>query len=132
MWLRRLILAGMLALASCQNEAERREVLPMTLGVHRRLNVENMPAEEYPEEYKRLGLKRARRALYQQGEAKILATVYEMASPAVAFEMVQKWRPEPGKLVFHQGPFFVVLASTPENQKPMNELAQHLEQVLKR
>lgn len=108
------------------------EVLPMMMGGHRRLNVENVPGEENPEEYKRLGLKRARRAVYQVGNSKITATVYEMGGQAVAFEMVQKWRPEPKKMAFHEGPYFVVLAAEVEDREGMNDLAKQLEQALRK
>lgn len=104
----------------------------MMLGAYRRLNIENVPAEENPEEYKRLGLKRSRRAVYQAGNARITATVYEMGGPAVAFEMVQKWRPDPLKMALHEGPYFVVLAADVENREVLNELARHLEQVLRK
>jgi hypothetical protein len=117
---------------ACQNEAERREVLPMMLGAHRRINIENVPAEENPEEYKRLGLKRSRRAVYQAGNTRITATVYEMGGQAVAFEMVQKWRPDPLKMAFHEGPYFVVLVADAENREALSELAKHLEQVLRK
>lgn len=108
------------------------ELLPMMAGAHRRLNIENVPAEENPEEYKRLGLKRSRRAVYQAGAAKITATVYEMGGQAVAFEMVQKWRPEPLKMAFHEGSFFVVLVADAENREAMSDLAKQLEQSLRK
>ncbi|MBL8232343.1 MAG: hypothetical protein JNL98_27855 [Bryobacterales bacterium] len=129
---RRHILIAAVLLSSCQNEAQRMELLPMMAGAHRRLNVENVPAEENPEEYKRLGLKRSRRAVYQVGGSKMTATVYEMGGQAVAFEMVQKWRPEPLKMAFHEGPFFVVLVSDAENRDGMSDLAKQLEQSLRK
>lgn len=127
-----MFLLAPVVFAACQNEAERMEVLPMMMGGHRRLNVENVPGEENPEEYKRLGLKRARRAVYQVGNSKITATVYEMGGQAVAFEMVQKWRPEPKKMAFHEGPYFVVLAAEVEDREGMNDLAKQLEQAFRK
>ena len=129
MYTRRLLLAAPL-LVACKNPAEKAEVLPMSLGEFRRLNIENIPAEEHPEEYKRMGLKNARRAMYQ-GPARISATVYEMGGQAVAFELVQKWRPQPASISFQQGRFFVVLKSEPEDAKAMSALASSIEGVLK-
>lgn len=102
----------------------------MTLGEWRRVAVENVPAEEHPQEIKRMGLKRARRAIYQ-GPVRATATVYELGAPAVAFELVQKWRPQPRKIVFHQDRYFAVLESDQERVADLNRLAQQIEGVLK-
>lgn len=127
---RRSLLFAMLSLTACKNPYEKSEILPMVLGDFRRVNVENIPAEENPEEYKRSGLKRARRALYK-GSSMITAVVYEMGGQAVAFEMVQKWRPEPRKMAFHEGPYFVLLTADQDDRPGMNAMAQQIEQVLK-
>lgn len=121
----------MLSCIACKNPYEKAELLPMVLGDFRRVNIENIPAEEVPEEYKRMGLKRARRALYK-GTGMMTATVYEMGGQAVAFEMVQKWRPQPKSMVFHEGPFFVLLTAEQDDRAGMNAMAQLIEQVLRK
>ena len=60
------------------------------------------------------------------------ASVYEYGGQAVAFEMVQKWRPEPGKMVFHKGAYFVILeGGSPDDNKVRNDCAALLEASLK-
>lgn len=125
---RRLWLLAALG-AACRRPDESSELLPINLGAWRRLAVEYVPAEEYPEPYKRQGLKRARRAIYQ-GSVRVTATVYEFGAPAVAFELVQKWRPRPRTTVFHQGPYLVVLESASGDVEALNRLAGELEGAL--
>ncbi len=102
----------------------------MTLGEFRRVAVENVPAEEHPAEIKRRGLKTARRAIYQRS-GRYTGTIYEMGAQAVAFELVQQWKPEPGKIVFQEGFYFVVLESEQKDVAGMNALAAAIEGVLK-
>lgn len=124
---------ALLPLAACENPNERIEVLPMTLGEWRRVSVENMPPEEHSQELKQRGIKQARRGNYDAKGARMTASVYEYGSQAVAFEMVQKWRPEPGKMAFHQGAYFVILAGgAPEDNKARNDFAALLEASLKK
>jgi hypothetical protein len=130
---RRLWWIALLPLAACENPNERIEILPMRLGAWRRTSVENMPPEEHSQELKQRGIKQARRGNYEANGVRLTASVYEYGSQAVAFEMVQKWRPEPGKMAFHQGPYFVILSGgAPEDNKVRNEFAAALEASLKK
>ncbi len=81
----------------------------MELGEWRRKAVENIPGEQMPEDIRSQGYKRARRAFYESGANRLQAIVYEMNHQTVAFEMTQKWRPQEGKMAFHEGAYFVVL-----------------------
>lgn len=121
----------LLPLAACQNPNDRTEVLPMTIGEWRRVSVENMPPEEHSQELKQRGIKQARRGNYEANGVRLMAELYEYGSQAVAFELVQKWRPEPGKMAFHQGPYFVVLSGGGEDNKVRNGFAAALEALLK-
>lgn len=128
---RRFLLAAASLLAGCKNPNLVQEILPMTLGEWRRLSVENTPPEEYPAELKQRGIKRARRGTFT-GKGRIFVSIYEFAGQAVAFEMVQKWKPEAGKMAFHEGPYFVVLEATEADNKAMNQFATLLESSLKK
>jgi hypothetical protein len=123
---------ALLPLAACDNRNEQVEILPMTLGEWRRVSVENMPPEEHSEELKQRGIKRARRAYYEANGVKLAASVYEYGSQAVAFELVQKWRPEPRKMAFHQGTYFVVLSGGGDDNKVRNDFAARLEASLQK
>ncbi len=130
---RRLWWIALLPLAACENPNERIEILPMTMGEWRRMSVENMPPEEHTQELKQRGIKQARRGNYEANGVRLTASVYEYGSQAVAFEMVQKWRPEPGKMAFHQGSYFVILSGgAPEDNKVRNDFAAVLEASLKK
>lgn len=128
---RRALLALPFLLAGCRNPNEKTEILPMTLGEWRRLSVENIPPEEHTQELKQRGIKQARRGNYEANGVRLTASVYEYGSQSVAFELVQKSRPEPGKMVTHQGPYFILLEGRPEDNKPMNAFAAALEAMLK-
>lgn len=132
MFTRRRIFLGCCALlsAGCKNQAEKMELLPMTIGAWHRTSVEFIPPEEYTENLKRRGIKQARRATYQ-GTGRITASVYQFGAPAVAFELVQQWRPEPKSIALHQGPFFVILKADQDDNKMLNAFAALLEEVLK-
>jgi hypothetical protein len=45
--------------------------------------------------------------------------------------VVQRWKPESRKIVFHEGPYFVVLESESNDAAGMNALAAALEGSLK-
>ncbi|MBV6430718.1 MAG: hypothetical protein IANPNBLG_00835 [Bryobacteraceae bacterium] len=123
---RRSCLVLPLAALSCSNPADRQEILPMNLGPWKRVAVETIPPEEYQQELRRLGVKRARRGVYQ-GPIRLTASLYRFGAPAVAFELVQKWRPQRGKLVFQQGDYFVILESEQDDHTSMNSFASVLE-----
>ncbi|MCC6363235.1 MAG: hypothetical protein IT165_06895 [Bryobacterales bacterium] len=116
---------------SCRNPGDRQEVLPMNLGAWKRVAVETIPPEEYQQDLRRLGVKRARRAVYR-GPIRLTASLYQFRAPAVAFELVQKWRPRQGKLAFQQGDYFIILESEQDDHASMNSFASTLEGFLKK
>lgn len=122
-----LILAALTA--SCSGRGAKPEILPMQIGRWKRKAVENIPGEQVPEQVKGMGFQRARRAFYQAETNRLLATVFEMNAQTVAFELVQKWRPQEGKIAFHQGPYFITLEGG--NAAEQRSLAEALEGVLK-
>jgi len=127
---RRVFLGCALIATACTNQADKMEVLPMTIGEWRRTSVEFIPPEEHAENLKQRGIKQARRGIYQ-GTGRITASVYQFGAPAVAFELVQQWRPVPKSIALHQGPFFVVLTADQDDNKMLNSFAAQLEEVLK-
>lgn len=131
MFPRRALLFSLITMFACKNENDRMELLPMTLGEWRRMSVENIPPEEHPADLKQRGIKRSRRGTYQ-GQGRIVASIYEFGAQAVAFEMVQKFRPEPRKIAFQQGAHFVILEAEQDDSKAMNSFATLLEESLKR
>ncbi len=111
----------------CSNPNENIEILPMVLGEWRRMAVENIPAEEHSEELKRMGIKRARRAFYDKNSERVTVSVYQYGAGAAAFEMVQKWRPQPGSIVTSKGTYFIILASKTAPATTLNAVASLVE-----
>jgi hypothetical protein len=114
-------------LPACSNPNERIELLPMELGEWKRKAVENIPAEEHTEELKRMGIKRSRRAFYDNKGERVAVSVYQYGASAAAFEMVQKWRSQPGKIVASQGTYFLILESEKASATTLNALASLVE-----
>jgi hypothetical protein len=121
--------AAFAALAGCVGRTSK-DPLPAAAGAWRRAAVEPLPVEQADPEARRLGLKLARRAVYE-GPEPLAVTCYEMTSSAGAFEMQQKWRPLPGRLAFHSAHFFVVIEGAGGNRQAPAGFARALEENMK-
>ncbi len=86
--------------------------LPAAAGEWTLANEQPLRTEEYPQVLATLGIVDARIATYS-GAAPVTVRVFRMKSPTVAFEALQKWKPEKGVMHFYRGAYFV-LAETPE------------------
>lgn len=86
--------------------------LPAAAGPWTLAQEQSIRAEEYPQVLATLGVVDARAATYT-GPSSVAIRVFHMKSETVAFEALQKWRPEKGVMHFYRGPYFV-LAATPE------------------
>lgn len=128
---RRVFVGSALFVTACSNQADKMEVLPMNIGQWHRMSVEFIPPEEFTDNLKQRGIKQARRGIYQGTGGRVTASVYQFGAPAVAFELVQQWRPVPKSIALHQGPYFVVLAADQDDNKMLNAFAAQLEEVLK-
>ena len=127
--LRHFSLVLLMILTGCAS-APPAQVLPLELKGGYKLNDNrSTPVGETAQLARQLGLRSAREAQYS-GPAIVHVTLYEMTTSAGAFELVQKWKPEPGKLHFSQGPYFLLL----ESQSPPRQLqafASALDSALK-
>jgi len=104
--------------------------LPRELsGGYRLVNSEILPAEAAPEPIRSMGLRSVRKVRYQ-GPEEFQVTVFEMNSGASAFELVQKWKAEPGRLHFHQGSRFILLESVGADHARLNRLAGIVEKAI--
>jgi hypothetical protein len=66
------------------------------------------------------------------GAVKVTATISEMPNAGAAFEAVQKWRPEKGRLCFHKERWFVVAESADLDARQLNAFAAALERAVGR
>ena len=71
-------------------------------------------AEEYPQILNTLGIVDARAAVYS-GPSPVAVRAFRMKSETVAFEALQRWKPEKGVMHFYRGPYFV-LAETSDKK----------------
>jgi hypothetical protein len=116
--------------ASCGGGSTREVALPDSLpGGWKRAAIEPVPVEQAPELARSLGVKRVARARFD-GPTPLTATCFTMGGPASAFELVQKWKPEPGEMFFASGAEFVVLAGPGMDSKSLRPLADALDRAL--
>lgn len=66
------------------------------------------------------------------GTVPLTVTYNRMKSDTVAFELMQKWRSEPGATHFHRGPLFVVIRSAGAEPARLNAIAGEVEEALGR
>ena len=66
------------------------------------------PVSSAPDNVRRLGLKRAERAIYE-GEGTITVDVYELTTSAGGLELVQTWRPAADTVFFYKETYFAVV-----------------------
>ena len=71
-------------------------------------------AEENPQVLNTLGIVDARAAAYS-GPSPVTVRAFRMKSETVAFEALQKWKPEKGIMHFYRGPYFI-LAETSDKK----------------
>ena len=86
--------------------------LPAAAGEWTLAKEQPLRAEEYPQVLATLGVVDARVAQYS-GPSAVTVRVFRMKSSTVAFEALQKWKPEKGIMHFYRGAYFL-LAETAE------------------
>lgn len=65
-----------------------------------------------------------------EGSGKVLVAAFELANGPAAFEQVQKWRAQPGKIVFYRGPWFVVIESEGMDNAQLSRMAGQIEKTM--
>lgn len=91
--------------------------------------MEALAPDLYAAEARRLNPRSAWRATYS-GPARYRVTVYEMPAEAVAFELVQTSRSEPGTLGIQHKNLFLVASPAEEGGPVRREFLQALERTL--
>ncbi|MBM3728317.1 MAG: hypothetical protein FJW40_23195 [Acidobacteria bacterium] len=102
-------------------------ILPAVVsGVWTRKTAEQLPVTEAPESISLLGVKSIGRADYE-GPMNIRATVYQMSTPASAFESVQRWRPSPGRFASQKDALFIVVETPFPDQSAVKTFLTNFE-----
>ena len=87
------------------------------------------PSRETFELIGRLAPKRSQMAGYE-GPGKLLVSALELANGPAAFEQVQKWRAQPGKIVFHHGAWLVIIESEGMDAAQLSKIAGQVEKSM--
>ena len=110
---RRTWLRGSAALASsyavsCHRTPAPDLFPPVVAGAWRRTSLANVPVSDAPDPVPRTSVERLQVAGYE-GPGKLEARAYELESPAVALDLVQRWRPSADTVFFYRDRYFVVI-----------------------
>ena len=71
-------------------------------------------------------IERIRAAPYE-GPGKLDARVYQLTSPAVALDVVQRWKPVSGTIFFYSGRFFVLIQWQTADRQSLQQFVATLE-----
>lgn len=116
-------------LAGCAGKAPDFQMPSQVEGSWNGKESRTLSIESAPEPARALGLVRVLRTDYE-GTPTVRATVYEMKAETGAFELMQKWRREPGTLSFHRSRFLVVVESPSGDVSVLNRFARAFERLL--
>lgn len=127
--MKRWVAAALFFLASC-GSAGKEWKLPTGIDGGWKLSV-LPPSRETYELVGRLSPKRSQMAGYENGASGQLRVAgFELANGSVAFEQVQKWKAQPGKIAFHHGPWFVVVESEGMDTAELSKAANAVEKSM--
>jgi hypothetical protein len=115
----RFLLACVLALASCRRAAPMPDVFSAAVGAWQRISVSELPPGG-------AAIERILAASYQ-GPGKLDARVYQLASPALALDMAQRWKPAPDTVFFYKDRFFVWIQWQTADRQALREFVAALE-----
>jgi hypothetical protein len=118
------------AAAACHRATPDPNLFPPTVaGVWRRTSLRELSASEAPDPVSRSVINRLQTASYE-GPGKLVARVYELESPGVALEMVQRWRPSADTVFFYRQKYFVVIKWQDADRKALTAFVNEIEKRL--
>jgi hypothetical protein len=127
---RREFLWLLVLLTACHRAEPMPDLLVETVAsVWHRTALERPSVSDAPDPVPRSAVEQFQRATYE-GPGKIDARVYALDSPAVALDLVQRWRPSADTVFFYRGRYFVVLKWQDADRKAVNAFAADLEKRL--
>lgn len=122
------VILALTALSGCPAGIQWEPEMPASLdGGWKLEKVERAPPENAPELLRQLQVADGMESVYG-GPGKLTVSVYRLRTASSAFEAVQKWRPEPGRVVFHTGGVFTIVSSPDLDNAGLNRVARELEQ----
>jgi hypothetical protein len=122
------VLVMMVAVGCSGGSGTREWQLPAELEGGWKMSVQP-PNRETLELVSRLSPKKSITSGYE-GPGKLLVSALELANGPAAFEQVQKWRAQPGKIVFYRGAWFVVVESDGLDTAQLSRIAAQIEKTM--
>ncbi len=115
------------ALCACRHVAPAPELFPQTIaGVWHRTGLLNPSLSDSPDPVPRTVVNRFQTATYE-GPGKLEARVYELDSPGVALDLVQRWRPSADTVFFYRDQYFVVVKWQEADRKALEAFVREME-----
>jgi hypothetical protein len=114
-------------LCGCRAAAPLPDLFPPSVaGVWRRTALATPSLSSTPDPVPRTAVNRLQTATYE-GPGKLEARAYELDSPAVALDLVQRWRPSADTVFFYRDRFFVVVKWDQAERKSLEAFVRELE-----
>lgn len=98
-------------------------------GVWRRTTLQNLGPSDAPDPLPRTLINQLQTAAYE-GPGSLQARVYELESPAVALDLVQRWRPSADTVFFYRDQYFVVIKWQDADRGALRAFVRELEERL--
>ena len=102
---------------------------PAAPGGWRRTALQVLGAGDAPDPVPRTSIDRLQIASYD-GPGKLEARAYELQSPAVALDLVQRWRPSADTVFFYRDRYFVVIKWQDADRKALEAFIRELQDRL--
>jgi hypothetical protein len=116
--------------AACGRVEPMPDLFPeLAAGEWHRTSLHDLPAGESPDPVPRTSIDRIQTATYQ-GPGKLEARVYQLTSPAVGLDVVQRWHPSADTVFFNQGRYFVVVKWQEAERNALRAFVRELESRL--
>ena len=90
------------------------------------------PSKESFDLVARLAPRNSRMSGYESGERRVAVLALELANNSVAFEEIQKWRAQPGRIAFHHNAWLVILESAGMSAPDLSRMATQIEKSMPR
>jgi hypothetical protein len=114
-------------LGGCAKPAAPLDAFPETVaGVWRRTSLHDIPISDAPDPVSRTAVASIRAAEYD-GPGKLDARLYELSSPGVGLDLVQRWRPSADTVFFYRGRYFVVVKWQQAERQALKNFVKEVE-----
>jgi hypothetical protein len=116
--------------AACRRKAPAPDLFPPSMpGGWNRTGLREMTASDAPDPVPRTAIDRLQVANYE-GPGKLEARAYQLDSPGVALDLVQRWRPSADTVFFYRDEYFVVIKWQEADRKALKAFVDELEKRL--